>query len=128
MLDTHDWTMEQHEAAAAALGLFAAHLMKLGAPAVHSGMHAETVGFAAGLSAGTDQAARWMARRAYRHAAAVLREAERKADYLNVVCCVCGVTIRKGLDGGPVSHGYCPTCEAAALAEVERLTPSDIRD
>lgn len=133
--DSFDWTMEQHEAAAAALGSFAARLMKMGAPAPTSPYEPDP--FAKGLTVGADQCARWMAREAWRHAGAALRENEHKtaalmarsqawvADDLRVICCVCKLVMREGKPGGPVSHGYCARCEAATLAEFDREAGSD---
>lgn len=121
-LETVNWTMEQHEAAAAALGSFAARLLRMGAPAPTSPVEPDR--FAEGLTVGADQAARWMAREAWRHAAAVLRESEHKAralggdDALKVVCCECKTVMQAG-PADRVSHGLCKVCERRALAELD---------
>ena len=38
---------------------------------------------------------------------------------LKVVCCVCQTVIRNGDESKPVSHGYCRTCAAAQLRQLD---------
>jgi len=109
--DTADWTEEQHLAAAAALGAYAALVLKLGA---HDDFQ-----YAKGLCDGRDMAARWAAVDAARHVRYAERKATRKAAaLLRKVCAWCKVTMQEGAPGADTSHGMCPQCELQSLAEL----------
>lgn len=114
----NDWTAEQHEAAAAALGSFTASLMRIG-PTGSPGMD-------------TMQAliARWSAQDAASHAFAAMLEHDKIAAALDrelpivVLCSWCGAVRTQGdppvwgrsdlplTDAVRVSHGCCPACVA----------------
>ena len=38
---------------------------------------------------------------------------------LKVVCCSCRAVIREGDEDEPVSHGYCKTCAAAQMRQLD---------
>lgn len=120
--NAHDWSADEHEAAAAALGSFVADVLRIG---THG---QDAIGKA--LDSVSDRVARWAAVDAASHAAAALEERERHAAYLErhhssktlvTVCAWCPPDIRAAaesdavLQGRAVTHGICPTCSAREL-------------
>ena len=134
-----DWSAEQLEAAAAALGAFVASNMKMGGfanqpllkrPALDRYI-AEDLARARAMDAAANQVVYWAAKEAGSYARAAERERERQAEWLAKnhgtvfeVCAWCPPDIREVAEragrasGLPISHGICPSCLARQLAEI----------
>lgn len=127
-----DWSAEQLEAAAAALGAFVASNMKMGGFINHPRLEdPRDLQQARAMDAAANQVVFWAAKEAGSYARAAERERERQAEWLAKnqgtvfeVCAWCPPDVREVAEragrasGLPISHGICPSCTARQLAEI----------
>src|SRR5678815_364224 len=118
-----EWTAEQHEAAAAALGSLAAALIKL--PGYGSDV---PVGYA--MNTAADQIVRWAAIDAASHAYAAMVERDKQSRFLEQqaaaaeqlfnVCAWCPKDKQLPVPtGATVTHGICDECKARELRALD---------
>ena len=121
----HDWSAEQLEAAAAALGAFVASNMRMGGFVNPPGLDdPRDLQQARAMDAAANQVIFWAAKEAGSYARAAERERERQAEWLArnefvKVCAWCAPDERPAVpDGVKVTHGICARCAARQLAEI----------
>lgn len=119
-----DWSAEQHEAAAAALGSLAAAVLRM------PGYGLDHL-FGSPMTMAADQIARWAAVDAASHAYAAMTERDKQSRFLEAsqlveVCAWCPPEEQATVPPGKVAtHGICDKCKARELAALDPIDPRD---